>query len=294
MLPELMMRIWDGDPDERFTFMDMRRVCYNANILARELGVPQVDFHETRHEDQFDYTEVQRLEDLHRSLGEASGQTLSTETYWGVGRGLSFADFERWESNAWEVYSRIGGVGSRIPSDKFLHTVNAVLFADEWRGDGPYYMDLDVPMVYASSEVLAFLSETADVFQQTAAFNALLQVVHLGDRMVRVYAHSLKPKLNIPIKFTSRPFEMYKQVTLPTASWTGDGPWTQTVDIGSAVTNAVFGSDERNNAAQVAAFASGIIGVSAVNGTKVTVRAIGKKPSIDIYATIMYSAGSVS
>ena len=87
---------------------------------------------------------------------------------------------------------------------------------------------------------------------------------------------------------------MYKQVTLPTASWTGDGPWTQTVDIGSAVTNAVFGSDERNNAAQVAAFASGIIGVSAVNGTKVTVRAIGKKPSIDVYATIMYSAGSVS
>lgn len=293
-MPELMMRIWDGDPDERFTFIDMRRVCYNANILARELGVPQVDFHETRHEDQFDYTEAQRLEDLHRSIGEASGLSLPIESSWGVGRGLSFADFERWESNAWEVYSRIGGVGSRIPSDKFLHTVNAVLFADEWRGDGPYYMDLDVPMVYASSEVLAFLSETADVFQQTAAFNALLQVVHLGDRMVRVYAHAFRPRVNIPIKMTSRPFEMYKQVTLPSASWTGDGPWTQTVDIGSAVANAVIGSDERNNTAQMDAMAAGIIGVSAVNGTRITVRAVGEKPTVDLYATVMFSAGSVS
>lgn len=294
MLPELMMRIWDGDPDERFTFMDMRRVCYNANILARELGVPQVDFHETRHEDQFDYTEAQRLEDLHRSIGEASGLSLPIEPSWGVGRGLSFADFERWESNAWEVYSRIGGVGSRIPSDKFLHTVNAVLFADEWRGDGPYYMDLDVPMVYASSEALAFLSETADVFQQTAAFNALLQVVHLGDRMVRVYAHAFRPRVNIPIKMTSRPFEMYKQVTLPSASWTGNGPWTQTVDIGSTVANAVIGSDERNSTAQMDAMAAGIIGVSAVNGTRITVRAVGEKPTVDLYATVMFSAGSVS
>ena len=294
MLPELMMRIWDGDPDERFRAVDMNRLAYNTNILAREAGVEQESFMEVTRTDQFYYSEATKLEGLQKAIGDAMGVPLTIETYWHAGRPLSYSDFERWESNNWALYKAMGGVGERIPSDKFLHTVNAVLFADEWRGDGPYYMDLDVPMVYASSEVLAFLSETADVFQQTAAFNALLQVVHLGDRMVRVYAHSLKPKLNIPIKFTSRPFEMYKQITLPTASWTGDGPWTQTVDIGSAVTNAVFGSDERNNAAQVAAFASGIIGVSAVNGTKVTVRAIGKKPSIDVYATIMYSAGSVS
>lgn len=294
MLPELMMRIWDGDPDERFTFMDMRRVCYNANILARELGVPQVDFHETRHEDQFDYTEAQRLEDLHRSIGEASGLSLPIEPSWGVGRGLSFADFERWESNAWEVYSRIGGVGSRIPSDKFLHTVNAVLFADEWRGDGPYYMDLDVPMVHPSTEVIAYLSESIGPVEQAEAFNALLQITHLSDRVVRVIAHSIKPHRNIPIKLTSRPFEMYKQITLPAASWTGDGPWTQTVDIGSAVVNAVFGSDERNSSAQMEAFASGIMSVSAVSGTEVTIRAVGQKPSIDIYGTVMWSGGSTS
>lgn len=294
MLPELMMRIWDGDPDERFRAVDMNRLAYNTNILAREAGVEQESFMEVTRTDQFYYSEATKLERLQKAIGDAMGVPLTIETYWHAGRDLSYSDFERWESNNWTLYKAMGGVGERIPSDKFLHTVNATLFAGAWRGDGPYYMDLDVPMVYASSEVLAFLSETADVFQQTAAFNALLQVVYLKDRMVRVYAHSLKPKQNIPIKLTSRPFEMYKQVTLPTASWTGDGPWTQTVDIGSAVTNAVFGSDERNNAAQMLAFTSGIIGVSAVNGTEVTVRAIGKKPSIDVYATIMYSAGSVS
>ena len=222
------------------------------------------------------------------------GVPLTIETYWHAGKDLSYSDFERWESNNWALYKAMGGVGERIPSDKFLHTVNATLFAGAWKGTGPYYMDLDVPMVYASSEVLTFLSETADVFQQTAAFNALLQVVHLGDRMVRVYAHAFRPRVNIPIKMTSRPFEMYKQITLPSASWTGDGPWTQTVDIGSAVANAVIGSDERNNTAQMDAMAAGIIGVSAVNGTRITVRAVGEKPTVDLYATVMFSAGSVS
>ena len=40
MLPQLMMRIWDGDSDERFRAIDMNRLGYNTNILAREAGYP--------------------------------------------------------------------------------------------------------------------------------------------------------------------------------------------------------------------------------------------------------------
>lgn len=293
MLPELMMRIWDGDPDERFTFMDMRRVCYNANILARELGVPQVDFHETRHEDQFDYTEAQRLEDLHRSIGEASGLPLTTETYWGVGRALSYVDFERWESNAWEVYSRIGGVGSRIPSDKFLHTVNAVLFADEWRGDGPYYMDLDVPMVYADRDVIAYVPHTATLEERMAERHALLRAVTTGDRKVRVWALSKRPRINIPIRMTLGVFRMIETKTLTASGWAGSGPWTQTITLSNAVSDAVIGAVETMTDAQVRAFTSAGISASAVNGTSLTIRAILEKPSIDLPIGVMYNSSSV-
>ena len=293
MLPELMMRIWDGDPDERFTFMDMRRVCYNANILARELGVPQVDFHETRHEDQFDYTEAQRLEDLHRSIGEASGLSLLIEPSWGVGRGLSFADFERWESNAWEVYSRIGGVGSRIPSDKLLHTVNAVLFADEWRGDGPYYMDLDVPMVYADRDVIAYVPHTATLEERMAERHALLRAVTTGDRKVRVWALSKRPRINIPIRMTLGVFRMIETKTLTASGWAGSGPWTQTITLSNAVSDAVIGAVETMTDAQVRAFTSAGISASAVNGTSLTIRAILEKPSIDLPIGVMYNSSSV-
>lgn len=293
MLPELMMRIWDGDPDERFTFMDMRRVCYNANILARELGVPQVDFHETRHEDQFDYTEAQRLEDLHRSIGEASGLSLPTEPSWGVGRGLSFADFERWESNAWEVYSRIGGVGSRIPSDKFLHTVNAVLFADEWRGDGPYYMDLDVPMVYADRDVISYVPHTATLEERMAERHALLRAVTTGDRKVRVWALSKRPHINIPMRMTLGVFRMIETKTLTASGWAGSGPWTQTITLSNAVADAVIGAVETMTDAQVRAFTSAGISASAVNGTSLTIRAILEKPSMDLPIGVMYNSSSV-
>ena len=53
MLPELMMRIWDGDPDERFRAVDMNRLAYNTNILAREAGVEQESFMEVTRADQF-------------------------------------------------------------------------------------------------------------------------------------------------------------------------------------------------------------------------------------------------
>ena len=294
VLPQLMFRIWDGDPDERFTFTDMNRVEYNANIIAREAGVGQVEYMETTHEGQFRYDEVNLLEGQIRDTGTALGLSLSMDMGWSYNRTLSYGDFERWEARLFECYQTLGGVGERIPSDKFLHTVNATLFANGWMGTGPYYQDLDVPMIYPGTEAIAFVAESATVAQRASEYNALLQSVYDGNRRMRVYAHSIKPKENIPIKITTKAFEMYKSFTLTAAGWQGSGPWTQTVDIGQTVANAVIGSDERNSAEQVQAFAEAIIGVSAISGSMVTVRAIGTKPATDVYATIMWSGSNIS
>ena len=37
-----------------------------------------------------------------------------------------------------------------------------------------------------------------------------------------------------------------------------------------------------------------IIGVSAISGSMVTVRAIGRKPTTDVYTTIMWSESNIS
>lgn len=293
-LPQLMMRIWDGDPSEYFTHMDMNRVEYNANIVARECGVEQVSFETVTRASQFRFDEANRLEALILACAQSRGLSPSMETSWNYNRTVSYVDFERWESALWVVYKNIGGVGDRIPSDKFLHTVHATLFANGWLGTGPYYQDLDVPMIYPGTEAIAFVAESATVAQRASEYNALLQAVYDGNRRIRVYAHSIKPNENIPIKVTTRPFDMYKSFTLTAAGWQGSGPWTQTVDIGQTVANAVIGSDERNSTEQVQAFTEAIIGVSAISGSMVTVRAIGTKPATDVYATIMWSGSNIS
>lgn len=294
VLPQLMMRIWDGDPNEYFTHVDMNRVEYNANIVARECGVSQVTFEEVTRASQFRYDEANKLEALILACAQSRGLSPSMELFWNYNHTVSYVDFERWESSLWEVYKNLGGVGDRIPSDKFLHTVNATLFANGWMGAGPYYQDLDVPMIYPGTEAIAFVAESATVAQRASEYNALLQAVYDGNRRLRVYAHSIKPRENIPIKVTTRPFMTYKSFTLTVSGWQGSGPWTQTIDIGETVANAVIGSDERNSAEQVQAFAEAIIGVSAISGSMVTVRAIGTKPTTDVYATIMWSGSSIS
>ena len=289
-----MMRIWDGDPNEYFTHIDMNRVEYNANIVARECGVEQASFETVTRASQFRFDEANRLEALILACAQSRGLSPSMELSWNYNHTVSYVDFERWESALWDVYKNLGGVGDRIPSDKFLHTVHATLFANGWLGTGPYYQDLDMPFIYPDTEAIVFVSEVATVEQRAAEYNALLQAVYRGDRHVRVYAHSIKPREDIPIKVTTRPFMTYKSFTLTVAGWQGSGPWIQTVDIGQTVANAVIGSDERNSTEQVQAFAEAIIGVSAISGSMVTVRAIGTKPTTDVYATIMWSGSNIS
>lgn len=111
-LPELMCKVWDGDDNEFFTFLDMNRVEFNANALATEVGIDTVDFIEVTRSSQFRYDEAQKLENLLAAVALKVGITIPLEDAWGYNRAITYADFERWESGFWTLYTALGGTGS--------------------------------------------------------------------------------------------------------------------------------------------------------------------------------------
>lgn len=293
-LPQLMVKIWDGDDAEFFTFMDMNRCEYNMNILAREAGVPGVSFLETTHASQFRWDEAQKLENLIFDVAQAVGVSVTIETAWATNRILSFADFERWEANTWAIYQAMGGVGERIPSDKRLITVSATLFADAWQGSGPYWIDLDVPSVYPDLDAVVYVDHRADLVQRMTEINSMLRPETISDRKVRIHALSIKPTVNIPIRISMGGLQMQEVLNLPAASWQGTGPWTQTVTLSQVPADAVLGVHEGMTDAQVEAMTFASISAAGINGTSLTVRAIFEKPTIDIPIGILYNTTTVN
>ncbi len=292
-IPELMSKIWDGDDNEHFTFIDMNRVEYNANICAKYAGVGTADFLVTTREGQFRYDEAQKLENLIKAIGAKLGVSVSTESHWSYNRMVSYVDFERWESNIWNLYKALGGVGERIQAGKVLVNYHTTLFASEWQGTDPYHIDLEMPAIYSDTEAMAFVSHTADVLQRQDEYNAVLRVVPNGDRVVRFYTSSVKPKHDIPVTIAVGGLQMHKEISLPASSWSGSGPWTQNVTVPQGATDAVIGQWEGMTAEAVTQLMAGWIHVSAINGTTVTVRAIGTKPTITLNPMLLYDVSNV-
>ena len=288
VLPELMCKIWDGDDAEYFTWLDMNRVEYNANILARESGVAQVTFIDTTRSSQFRYDEAQKLENLLLAVATKLGKTITIESAWGAGRTVSYVDFERWESNFWTLYTSMGGTGERIPAGKVLVTYSATLYASAWQGTGPYYQDLEMPGIMTSTEALFYVAHTADILQRGAEYNAVFKSKIVSDRSVRVYALALKPTVDVPIRVSIGGLSLYTEVNLPADSWQGTGPWTQTVTLSSVPVNAVLGVWEGMSDDAVESMTNAILSVSAISGSTVTIRCLGEKPNIALNPVIMW------
>lgn len=287
-LPHLMCKIWDGDPAEYFTWLDMNRVEYNANILAQELGIPTVDFIEAQRKHQFRYDEAQKLEDLLVKIGKQLGIAIPSEGAWGYNRSISYVDFERWESGFWSLYTAMGGVGERIPAGKVLVTYSATLFKDAWKGVGPYYQDLVTPGIMTTTDVLAYIAHIATPEQRVAEFDALLKPQIISDRHVRIWATKVHPNVDLPLRLSIGGFHLHQEINLPAGSWQGSGPWTQTVTLDSVPVNAIIGQHGGMSDDQVVSMMKGMISVSAINGTSVTIRAIGTKPEIALNPMIMW------
>lgn len=292
-VPQLMVKIWDGDPDEYFTFVDMNRVEYNANACAKEAGVSTVAFQEVTRASQFRYDEAQKLENLLKTVAQKRGLSIDIEEAWGYNRTVSYVDFERWESNLWMIYQDLGGVGERIPSDKVLITYSMTLFRDEWEGVGPYYVDKEVPAIHDDVDAVAHVSHTASVTQRVTEYNAVFRVIPNGNRSIRIYALSIKPKEDIPMKISLGGFRMNQEINLPAGNWTGSGPWTQNVSVPQGATDAIIGQWEGMTAEAVEQMMNGMIHVSAISGTTITVRAIGEKPTVTLNPMLLYDVSDV-
>lgn len=288
VLPELMCKVWDGDANEYFTWLDMNRVEYNANVIARESGVSQVIFIETTRSSQFRYDEAQKLENLLKAVATKLGKTITIESAWGAGRTVSYVDFERWESNFWMLYTALGGTGSRIPAGKVLVTYSAVLYASRWSGTGPYYQDLETPGIMADSDILVYVAHTATEEQRMSEYNAILKPEMRADKLMRIWALSIKPRQDLPIRLSIGGLKMYQELNLPASSWAGSGPWTQTATLSSVPVNAVIGQWEGMSNEAVIAMMDAKLSVSAISGKSVTIRAIGKKPTIALNPVVMW------
>ena len=294
VLPQMMFKIWDGDPDERFTYRDMNRIEDNINILAREAGLSQVTFVEADRSQQFRYDEVQRVENLTLSVANAIGQVVTTERNWGANRSLSYIDFERIEANMYLLYLAMGGVGERIPDNKRLVVVSATLFPDAWSSGTTPYIDLEVPMVHPDSEVFAFVPHYATVSQRTEEHRARLSASIVADKRIRIRATGVIPRNAIPVRIALGGLPMLENKTLSSSGWSGSGPWTQTVSLSESPENAVVGMAEGITPSQSRAFARAGIHVSAVSGSTMTIRAIYEKPTESIPVAVLYSTESVA
>lgn len=291
---ELMFKIWDGDPRERFTHTDMNRLEYNANLVAAHLGVPQETFIEATRDSQFRYDEAQRLESLIEASADAAGVSVDSDTLWGPLRSVSYMDFERWESSLWTIYKALGGLGDRIPAGRILITYSAVLYPSAWQGSGPFCIDLDVPSLHDGAEALIFVPHIATVEQRAAEINAVLVPQTLLDRRVRITALGRKPDVAIPLRISMEGMNIYEKKTLPASSWSGSGPYTQDITLQSAPKNAVVGQADSMTEAQVLAAMKGILSVSAISGSTITIRALGDKPMVDIPIGVLYDTEATS
>ena len=280
-LPQMMFKIWTGDVAERFTHRDMGRVEDNINRLARELDLSPATFTVATRSSQFRYDDAQKVEDLTYAVARRCGVAMS-RGIWTVGRYISYADFERWESVAYGCYQRMGGIGERIPSDKRLITVASTIHPEDWLGSGPFYADIEVPMVHSGTEAMIYGSHGQTVEQRVAEYNAMLQSSMLSDGIVRIQALSVRPRVPLTLKITQGTFDMQEEISLKASSWVGSGPWTQTVTLEGQPSNAVIGAWEGMSASAVEQMSRAIVYVSGISGSIVTVTAIGEKPTANI------------
>jgi len=288
-LPELTFKEWEGDPNEYFRWIDMNRLTYNANIIAREAGVSQVQFVEADRTQQFRFDEVQKLENLTKSIALILGVPISIESQWYAGRSLTYHDFERIESNLYACYRAMGGVGERLPTEKFRIIVTATLFKGDWAAQSPSYQDIDVPFYHDGADAMVWIDYHANDEQRYWAIVARLKTEVLADRKIRVWALGATPRADIPMRIKRGVLDMNETINLTASGWSGNGPWTQNVSISSPASDAILGVWEGMTDEAVNQFVEGMIFPSAINGSTVTIRCIGTKPTIDLNPKLMWN-----
>jgi hypothetical protein len=292
-LPVLTFKTWTGGQSEYFTHKDMTRVCFNANAVAAAVGTASVGHPTVTRASQFDYGAFQSLEAQIKAVCTAAGVPFTPCTTWGVGRSVSYVDFERVEAGLYGAYAALGGQGARVPSDRIVTVSRLTLRAGGWTSSWPWSQTLTVYPI--NSSIAAFI---APGIPMSAPMKAAMDDARLratvGTNAVTVYADGRKPFIDLEVIIMTEHLSHEKQATLSASSWVGGGPWTQTITgvdglKSDGTSLGVVGPDQRTTAAQYDALIGGRVWISDIpsDGT-VTVSAIGTKPAVDIPVTLMY------
>ena len=290
--PFLTFREWKGSDVERFRFSEQNRIQANLKRLADMVGV-SFQPTEITHADQFSISLQNRIEETIEQICAKLGIEVQMETTWDVRRGLTYRDFDRVENWLYEAYKALNGEGGRIEWDEERNFDPYTLYADNWTGTGPYYYDLPTDLGMEYNDGLIWVRPSATVAQRTAEYNALITVVSSAEG-VRLCAHGIRPREDIPIIITRGLSPMHESATLQASKWTGSGPWTQSIVMANPVTVGVITVSENTTTAQATAFAKAGISVSGVSGNTVTVRAILSKPTVDLPVLLIYESSEGS
>lgn len=169
--------------------------------------------------------------------------------------------------------------GSVLLSVRFkqVETGRYVVPASAWRGNGPWYADLAVPITERDS--VAYVSEEATIEERQSEYNSILKVEDGGSGVVRVWALRSRPTTGIPISVINGMFSHIDEMTIPSSQWSGAGPWTCNVYLSHPVRSALCGMTSTSSAAEARIYISAGVHVSGVSDTKVVLRAMHEKPT---------------
>lgn len=158
--------------------------------------------------------------------------------------------------------------------------------ATAWKGTGPYYADISVPLA-GKEELISYVADFATLDQRVAEYNALIKAEENGTGVLRFWAVSIKPKVDIPIKVITGAFSNTDVKTIQPSQWQGSGPWTCTLDLGHQVRTALCGMPNGLSASQAQALINAGIHVSGTSGNTVTLRAMLAKPDVALPVGIL-------
>lgn len=171
-------------------------------------------------------------------------------------------------------------------SFRFVVVQDYVIPASAWKGTGPYYVDLSV-QVANEKELIAYVADFATLEQRVAEYNALIQAKENGTGIIRFWAVSVKPKVDIPVKVITGMFSNTDVVNIQPGQWQGSGPWTCSLDLGHEVRTATCAMPDGLTTEQARAFIDAGLHVAGVSGNTVTLRAMLEKPGTDMRVGIL-------
>ena len=158
--------------------------------------------------------------------------------------------------------------------------------ASAWKGAGPYYADISV-QVANEEELISYVADFATLGQRVAEYNAILTAEENGTGVMRFWATSVRPAVDIPIKIITGMFTYADTETIQPDQWQGEGPWTCTIDMGHEVRTALCAMTDGMTAEEARAYIDAGIHVAGVSGNTVTLRAMLSKPTIAIKVGVL-------